>query len=522
MTEAEKLLEEIRKLPLWQRLTALRGPRMVVILLDGTLWAVEMEKGKFLRQESVVLEGKPTVETLSAAFRSLGEKGLKKKAVTVLINSPRLRMVNRKYPAMEEEEMVETIKWEEDRTFHGKEPWAIGHAVMRHTAEGWEVHLAGVKQEEIQLWEKAAEAGGRSIYEAIPVTSVPLSEDEYFAFYGRRYSGILLFRSKGLIRSRILHEEDRGKGAFFMKNTLRNFGLQKAPCFFIPLEDCDEEREQEWKDWLEEEMEPAPENKEIENQEDFSISPETAEEDPEMSPIGEFEEEEPDGESPGAGFSEDEEKPREYLPPGAVWLENSDFEEVLTPFQEMAFLFRHVEERNLTLPLSERNSPVYNRNNKYLRLSQAAFVATFLFFALSLASFLLARNEVRSLEAEAHTLQPAKERLIASRMERRETEEMKALLKRLEASHENWEGRLLALGEGLPPGVVLNEIEGDEGISQLKGSAASPASLLAFQNFLHAAWGGDLRVERQVDSRTKLVKFTISHASEKGGSHGLS
>lgn len=51
MTEAEKLLEEIRKLPLWQRLTALRGPRMVVILLDGTLWAVEMEEGKFLRQE---------------------------------------------------------------------------------------------------------------------------------------------------------------------------------------------------------------------------------------------------------------------------------------------------------------------------------------------------------------------------------------------------------------------------------------------------------------------------------------
>lgn len=530
MTEFEDLVKEIKSLPLWQHLTALRGPRLICVLLCDTLWAVEMEKGKFLRQASVTLGGKPTVETLSAALRALSEKGMSQRAVTVFVNSPRLRIVNKKYPAMEEEEMVETIKWEEDRTFHSREPWSVGHTVMRHTHEGWEVHLTGVKTEEITLWEKAAEEEGRYIYEAIPVTAVPLSEDEYFAFYGRRYSGILLFRKKGLIRSRILREEDRGKGALFMKNTLRNFGLRKAPCFFIPLSDCDEEREEEWKEWLEEEITPAEENTSEETDEwdlkEKEDLPESGgEEDPDMSPIGEYEEEPEDsdddsGEDHSQDFlDEEEETPREYLPPGTVWLWNSDFEEELTPFQEMAFLFRHAEERTLTLPLSERQNPLYNRNNKYLRLSELAFAAAFLFFTFSFGSFLSARHEVNTLEAEALSLKPEKERMIDARMARRQEEELKTLLKKLDASSENWENRLIALGEGEPSGIVLNEIESEDGISRIKGSAASPSALLSFQNFLRASWGGDLRVERQVDSRTKLVKFTVSRTAEKGGSH---
>lgn len=531
MTEIEDLLREIKRLPLWQKINARRGPRLVCVLLDDTLWAVEIEKGKFLRQDSAALQGKPTVETLSAAFRALAEKGLKRRAVTVFINSPRLRVANKKYPAMDEDEMVETIKWEEDRTFHSKEPWSVGHTIMRHTHEGWEVHLAGVKTEEITLWEKAAEAGDRYIDEAIPVTAVPLSEDEYFAFYGRRYSGILLFRKNGLIRSRILHEEDRGKGALFMKNTLRNFGLRKAPLFFIPLSDCDEEREEEWKEWLEEEIAPAeekgsPEETEEEwSQEDKEDLPvNVPEEDPDMSPIGEYEEENPDEEEDSdddfsKDFLSDEEEMREYLPPDTVWLWNSDFDEGLTAFQEMAVLFGHVEERSLTLPLSEHQNAIYNRNNKYLRFSQLAFLAAFLFFAFSLGTFLSAKHEVNTLEAEALALSPEKERMIDSRMERRKELEMKKLLKKLDGTGGNWENRLVALGEAMPAGVVLNEIESGEGISRIKGSAASSSSLQAFQNFIHTSWGGDIRVQRQVDERTKLVKFTISRTEEEGGSH---
>ena len=537
MTRAEELLQELEKLPLWQRLTAPRGPRLVCVLLDGTLWASEMEGGKFLRTEPAELSGKPTIETISAAFRELSAKGMKKRAVTLLVNSPRLRTANRKYPSMEKEEMVETIQWEMDRTFHSKDPYAAGHTIMRHSPEGWEVHLAGLPQEELSLWEKAAEAGGKYIYEAIPVTGVPLSEDSHFTFFGRRNSGILLFRKGSLVRSRILKEEDRGKGALFMKKTLRNFGLTEAPCFFIPMADCSEEREKEWKDWLEEEIEPAKNPEEISDShpaeelfaETFLPDEETGNTEDHFMDNPSFRETAPEGPDPydldaesGDHSAEEEilpeEEKREYLPKGAVWLWNLEFTDVLTPFQEMAPLLQHISSRTVTLPLSENPSAIYNVKNKYLRLSQAAFVVTFFFFLASLSVFLTARSEVKALEKEALALRPQKEEMIALRTERREEGELKNLLKQLDAEDLNWENKLLTLGEGLPPGIVLSEIGGEEGRLELKGTAASPSALNAFQSGLAGAWGGNIRVRRQVDETTKLVKFAISR--EKGETYG--
>ena len=91
--------------PLWQ---AWRHPDMACVLLAGRLWAADLKEGRFLHTASAPLE-EMTENAVAAAFRALAEQGMKRKEILLLVNFPDLRLENRKYPAMTEEEMVETM-----------------------------------------------------------------------------------------------------------------------------------------------------------------------------------------------------------------------------------------------------------------------------------------------------------------------------------------------------------------------------------------------------------------------------
>lgn len=93
---------------------------------------------------------------------------------------------------MTEEEMVETMYWEEDRLFRTDEPMAPGWEVTSHSPLGWEVHVEAVKKETLSLWEKGAVLAGCHVGKALPVTAVPLSEEPHFILYGRKRSAILI------------------------------------------------------------------------------------------------------------------------------------------------------------------------------------------------------------------------------------------------------------------------------------------------------------------------------------------
>lgn len=101
------------------------GRKTVVMAAAGRLWLAEMEKGKYLVKKSAALP-KITEESLAEAFSSLS--GIGEREIILIYNSPDLHTACRTFPAMAEEELAETMYWEQDRIlasariygFHGK------------------------------------------------------------------------------------------------------------------------------------------------------------------------------------------------------------------------------------------------------------------------------------------------------------------------------------------------------------------------------------------------------------------
>lgn len=69
-------------------------------------------KGKYLAKKSAALP-KITEESLAEAFSSLS--GIGEREIILIYNSSDLHTVCRTFPAMTEEELAETMYWEQDR-----------------------------------------------------------------------------------------------------------------------------------------------------------------------------------------------------------------------------------------------------------------------------------------------------------------------------------------------------------------------------------------------------------------------
>ena len=90
----------------------------MVMAAAGRLWLAEMEKGKYLVKKSAALP-KITEESLAEAFSSLS--GIGEREIILIYNSPDLHTACRTFPAMAEEELAETMYWEQDRIFGVRE-----------------------------------------------------------------------------------------------------------------------------------------------------------------------------------------------------------------------------------------------------------------------------------------------------------------------------------------------------------------------------------------------------------------
>lgn len=451
--------------PLWQRWQTWRHPDMACVLLAGRLWAADLKEGRFLHTASAPLE-EMTENAVAAAFHSLAEQGMKRKEILLLVNFPDLRLENRKYPAMTEEEMVETMYWEEDRLFRTEEPMAPGWEVTSHSPLGWEVHVEAVKKETLSLWEKGAALAGCHVGKALPVMAVPLSEEPHFILYGRKRSAILIFRKDRLLRSRILRKEEKGKGALFMERCLANFNIQKGTCFFIPLSDCGREEETFWKERMKEEFEREGENG--------------------------------------------------LLPGSLTMAENflSDY----GGWADMEILFRRLSSGRLTLPLTEKRKSFITEENRTLRAAQGLCLVSLLFFLLAGGEFLSAENRLSALRREEGRLKPQKEQLVEARRMAVRERELEQLLGDLEKKDGRWEEKLVLLAESVPPGIVISSIQQEGDVIHIEGTAQSNERLSLFRNSFSAAWGMAARNgSRKADPVTGLVDFTISL---KGGNHG--
>lgn len=450
--------------PLWQRWQAWRHPGIVCVLLAGKLWAADLKEGRFLRTASVPLE-EMTENAVAAAFRALAEQGMKRKEILLLVNFPDLRLENRKYPAMTEEEMVETMYWEEDRLFRTEEPMAPGWEVTSHSPLGWEVHVEAVKKETLSLWEKGAALAGCHVGKALPVTAVPLSEEPHFILYGRKRSAILIFRKDRLLRSRILRKEEKGKGALFMERCLANFNIQKGTCFFIPLSDCGREEETFWKERMKEEIEREGENG--------------------------------------------------LLPGSLTMAENflSDY----GGWADMEILFRRLSSGRLTLPLTEKENPYHRRKpDPSGRPGPVPYISPVLPPGRGRIPF---SGKPAVWPAPGRGPAEAAGRTAGgSQADGREGKGTGTAAERFGKKDGRWEEKLVLLAESVPPGIVISSIRQEGDVIHIEGTAQSNERLSLFRNSFSASWGMAARNgSRKADPVTGLVDFTISL---KGGNHG--
>ena len=98
----------------------------------------------------------------------------------------------------------------------------------------------------------------------------------------------------------------------------------------------------------------------------------------------------------------------------------------------------------------------------------------------------------------------------AERKEREKENQLLSELKSLEENDLRWEQKLIALSECTPQGIVLSEINADEGTVHITGTADSPVTAMRFQKELEKAWSGKTYIEKQKrEPNLKMAAFTL-------------
>ena len=210
------------------------GRKTVVMAAAGRLWLAEMEKGKYLVKKSAALP-KITEESLAEAFSSLS--GIGEREIILIYNSPDLYTACRTFPAMTEEELAETMYWEQDRIFGVREDLRLSWKALLEDAAGWTVSLAGVREDSVACWQSAAEKAGRKITRCIPVTAVELPrERQPLYLYGKGKSALFLFREEHVQESRILNMTDADKKLdVFLRHLSKSYDMEGREIIFIPM-----------------------------------------------------------------------------------------------------------------------------------------------------------------------------------------------------------------------------------------------------------------------------------------------
>ena len=459
-----------------------KGRKTAVIAAAGRLWLAEMEKGKYFAKKSAALP-KITEESLAEAFSSFN--GIGEREINLIYNSPDLHAACRTFPAMTEEELAETMYWEQDRIFGVREDLRLSWKALLEDAAGWTVSLAGVQEDSVACWQSAAEKAGRKITRCIPVTAVEVPRRPLY-LYGKGKSALFLFREEHVQESRILNTADADKKLqVFIRHLLKSYDMEGRDIVFIPMSGGVKEIPF-WKDlaekWREKiktlslpnEIEPEPDDFTDSADEREAFSEESGEEDHLVKTFA-------------CGEEMEEELWTILLPV----MEAADG-------AEMDFL---AGKKRKVLPAGEVN---------WLRASQGMSA---LFAAAGILCFILLGYtflEERDAEAKLAGLSAVRIEMDAERKEREKENQLLSELKSLEENDFRWEQKLVALSECTPQGIVLSEINAGEGTVHITGTADSPVTAMRFQKELEKAWGGKIYIEKQKrEPNLKMAAFTL-------------
>lgn len=424
-----------------------------VIWLDHTLWGLVIRNNQVRSSVGVALDDMKE-ESVGQAFRKLREEGFHGQHILLVVNFPTLRVYNKRYPGMEEGDLEESMYWEEDRLFRMKTPMVLGYDVMHKELSGWDIHVEGIPGNILSIWEKGAEAGGMRLESGVSIIGMPLKREPHIILYGRRNTGLLVYRKESIYRTRVVKE--KGEAALFMEKLIHYEELDELSIDFIPLSDCNEEKRKEWKSYLTEETE--------------SLRRSVAEEDVLITD----------------GFQEEE-----------------------TGFDENRKVLAHMAYGNIRFPLKERKRKWINRENRFLRYAEIACAASFLFFLFSIGNFCMGYRALMAAERESVRLYGKRGRIIDIRQEKQEERELLKFLKELDKRDLHWENKLALMSTSLPAGIVLSRISEEGKDILLYGTAGNASALSDFQGCLSSAWGGRSQAARKENPKTGLLDFTL-------------
>ena len=103
-------------------------------------------------------------EALFEAAREAGYGG----RIALYGGLPGFRMTWERFPDMTEDELAETMKWEEDRIFMGSRDMIMDYQILSHNAEGYTVLTAAVPEEILRPLSDAARKAGSQITWVVP------------------------------------------------------------------------------------------------------------------------------------------------------------------------------------------------------------------------------------------------------------------------------------------------------------------------------------------------------------------
>ncbi len=464
--------------------------KTVAMVSAGRMFMADVQEGKYIRRSVFPLRDL-SGQVIAEAFFQAAEEGFTDRDILLIHTFPDLRVTCKSFPSMTEEELEETMYWEQDRIFGTQTDLQIAWTPIEKGFDGWKVSLAGSFRDTLALWTSAAETAGKRIIRCIPVTEGVFREEPSFYLYGRKNSALLVFRDGTAWESRVLKPKDAlEKMKIFTAHITENHEVATGNVCFVPLSDCHDDQIVFWTELIE-----AWKN----SMKNPSISEETQEE----IGVEEFSSEETE-----IGIEEDAPDIREET---KCFLTEQELWSMVLPVMESApaasmdFIRR-----------SETDDWVLSEN-RWLRIGQGAAAILFV-FCFGLACLLgFAVAEENRTEAKLAELYPVQQEMKKERMERNREDAFVSRLKRLEQEDSGWEQKLVMLSEYMPQGAVLSEITSENGLVRLQGTADSPATAARMEKNLKNAWGGEVRLERRKqEPHLKMATFTLVWQKGKG------
>lgn len=507
----------------WQALREQYRKQKIVTVIapypDG-LWAADIRDGKFLRKVFIPWNGPADEDGAAEMLRLLNGQGFSRRNLILAVNGADLRIQSRRFPDMTEQELAESMVWEEDRMFRLPGPVSMAWEKLSSDFSGCEVLMAGAMKDRIFFWEKAARRAGKRIIRAVPAAGFASGEKPVFILCAFRKKGVLLCRYGAFFRRRSLSPKLHGEGLYFMKRTAGDLAAADMDFSLLFMGDCGPQDRAFWRRWAADELAGKTGPAEAFGEpEDSGFFPE---------PDGDFRETFPD--SP-EDFSDFAENPEESVPFYEADLSRGEtekmemhtetdrplrlhWEQAETESEKDGFragtepILRTAAESPISFPLTLAGALFLTRRNAPLRTAQGLLAVSLLVLGLSGVRYGLAAEALHTARAEAVSLAPVRAEQSRVRAEEKQDRDLTVQLRQLEAENPHWENRLLSLSDRLPSGTVLNSLTVREKQITLRGTASDYGSLEKFRAALEKDWHCRARISGR-EPKGSYFTFTL-------------